>query len=217
MNVTIIGGGNVGGAIAFSLIYSPEIKDICITDKDKEKERALVMDLEDAAWITGKHVTSIKPEYSDYTIITAGKNQIPGQQRKELYDTNYPVIDSIVKRLSKRDGKVIIVTNPVQAITEAISRKYSELEYIKLNTEIDTVRLHLLTGGVGEVSGSHDDCQRVIINGKESKHISAAIRNKAEKIISGKGFTCYGIAAVVRRIIEDNETGKQTRNNEYHV
>ena len=210
LTVKIIGGGNVGGTIAFALLHSNRVKAISITDIDRGKERAIQMDLEDAAYLTEKTITT-DGQNADITVITAGKAQRIGQSRKSLYRANQPVVEGYVAELNKAKytGRVIIITNPVDTLTQEMMNKYPGLNFIPINLQLDNVRLKV-QGTTGEVIGSHDEGQTVLVNNIQDKEATERIRQKAQQIISGKGYTCYGIAEVVKNIIEkgQHETGE---------
>lgn len=122
--VMIIGSGNVGTSIAYSLLNQEISKHVMIYDIAEEVAKAHVYDLQDAANFTrGVKVTFNK--YSDLqdgdiVIITCGAAQKVGQSRLDLLQINAGIIRDVIKSI-KESGKIVyimMVTNPVDVLTQ---------------------------------------------------------------------------------------------------
>jgi len=154
IKMSIIGAGNVGSTIAFSLITSGMASEIVIVDINKEKAIGEAMDLSHG-------ISFIKPveiyagdykdtEGSDIVIITAGMGQKPGETRLDLVQKNLAVFKSIIPELIKYspDSILLVVSNPVDILTY-ITYKLSGFpsnRVIGSGTVLDTSRFKFLLG-----------------------------------------------------------------------
>jgi len=147
--ISIIGAGNVGIRYTYALAISGLARQITLLDINKEKAEGEVLDVSHGA----PYYSPVEISYGDYPstvdsdliVITAGKNQKPGQTRLELVRENVELYKKIIPEIMKYSPSSIIlaVTNPVDILAYAaykISGKPSK-EVISSGTVLDSARL----------------------------------------------------------------------------
>ena len=164
--IVVIGAGNVGQAIAYTLMIRHQVSDIVIIDRKAEKSKSSAKDI---AHATG-FFTQIPVRAGDYDecrdadliILTAGINRKPGQSRLDLAKTNCDIVKNISENIMKynQDPLILVVTNPVDIITAAVLKVTSadSSKVFGSGTILDTARFRfivskLLKLGVTDVSG----------------------------------------------------------------
>lgn len=123
--ISILGAGNVGATIAYTLTLSGICSEILLVDINKEKAEGEALDLVQCSAC----VPSVKircGEYedvkgSDIVIVTFGVGRKPGQSRLDLAKINIGILQSVMPNVSKiaPDALYIIVSNPVDILTYA--------------------------------------------------------------------------------------------------
>jgi L-lactate dehydrogenase len=123
--VVIVGAGNVGTTLAYSLLHSGLANEIVLTDQNMHKAEGEVMDLNHAVPMA-KPTRITVGDYSDcrgaaITVITAGAAQKPGETRLNLAAKNTEIIMSIVQEIVRYnpEGLILVTTNPVDVLTYA--------------------------------------------------------------------------------------------------
>jgi len=122
--VSVIGAGNVGMAIAQTILTRDLADEIALVDALPDKLRGEMLDLQHAAAFlprtrlvsdTDMSVT----RGSDLAIVTAGARQIPGETRLNLLQRNVALFRKIVPALAEHspDAILLIVSNPVDVLT----------------------------------------------------------------------------------------------------
>ncbi|CAD6248510.1 unnamed protein product [Miscanthus lutarioriparius] len=122
--VSVIGAGNVGMAIAQTILTRDLADEIALVDALPDKLRGEMLDLQHAAAFlprtrlvsdTDMSVT----RGSDLAIVTAGARQIPGETRLNLLQRNVALFRKIVPALAEQspDAILLIVSNPVDVLT----------------------------------------------------------------------------------------------------
>lgn len=122
-SIAIIGSGDVGSTIAYTLLLKNLARSITLIDIDEKRCRGQLLDLSDS--ILQSKVTQLKmgtytdAHAADIVIICAGVRQRPGQTRASLLETNKKIIAHILKQITplKKDTCIIMVTNPVDVLT----------------------------------------------------------------------------------------------------
>ena len=147
--VTIIGAGNVGATIAYTLSQEDIASDIVLIDINKEKAEGEVMDIvqgtsfrEPISVIAGDYADAVD---SDIVIITSGIGRKPGQTRIELAQTNVNILKDITPRIVSvaPNALYVIVSNPVDIMTYVFTKisGLPEHQIIGSGTILDTSRL----------------------------------------------------------------------------
>ena len=147
--VTIIGAGNVGATIGFTLAVKGLASEILFVDVAKEKALGEAMDIYQATPVC-EPVYVHAGDYpdaanSDIVVITSGIARRPGQTRLELAQTNVNILKSITEQITKYapNAIYIIVSNPVDILTYVFTKIswIPESRIIGSGTQLDSARL----------------------------------------------------------------------------
>ena len=150
--VAIVGTGNVGATLAYSLLNSGLANEIVLIDRNLSKAEGEAMDLNHAVPMA-KPTKIYAGDYSNcfgaaITVVTAGAAQKPGETRLDLAAKNTEIIKDIILEIVKFNpqGLILIATNPVDILTYA-AIKYSGLSPNRVfgsGTILDTARFRYL-------------------------------------------------------------------------
>jgi len=127
--ITIVGAGRVGRTTA-QILASSQVGDIVLVNRTVEKAKGIALDMMQSAPIHGFDVHIVAADRcsdtrdSDLIIITAGVQRGAGMSRGQLLQTNSRIVREAVERTSfySPDAPIIIVTNPVDAMTHLALR-----------------------------------------------------------------------------------------------
>uniref|UniRef100_A0A2P2Q7Z0 L-lactate dehydrogenase n=1 Tax=Rhizophora mucronata TaxID=61149 RepID=A0A2P2Q7Z0_RHIMU len=124
IKVSVIGTGNVGMAIAQTILTQDLADELALVDAKPEKLRGEMLDLQHAAAFLPRTKILASTDYSvtvhsDLCIVTAGARQIPGESRLNLLQRNVSLFQRIVPPLAKYspDCILMVVSNPVDVLT----------------------------------------------------------------------------------------------------
>ncbi len=176
--ITILGAGNVGATIAYTLTVAGTCSEIVLIDINKPKAEGEAMDItQGLAFCPSMYVHSGEYEDvvdSDIVIVTLGMARKPGQTRIDLAQKNVNIIKSVMPKVAELapDAVYIVVSNPVDILTYATIRctNLSPKQVIGSGTVLDTSRLRSILAekvGVnlknihGYVFGEHGDTSMV--------------------------------------------------------
>ncbi len=152
--VAIVGCGNVGATIAYTLMESGIFTEMALVDINESKARGEAMDLNHCL----PFLSPMQIYQSSYTglenasivILAAGVNQKEGETRVDLLHRNVKIFRSIVERITEvnRDCILLVVTNPVDILTYVTLELsgFPANRVIGSGTVLDTARLKYLTG-----------------------------------------------------------------------
>lgn len=154
MRVAITGGaGGVGSALAYTLVTRPEPFDVVLIDRTTNRVASHVMDLE-LILETGSVRAGSCPDVTagDVLVICASASATRAAD-------NTPIIDEIAGRLRGWDGVVVMVTNPVDALTARLARTLGDRRRVLGYDLNDTLRLRAALPGAQDVwvLGEHGD------------------------------------------------------------
>ncbi len=147
--ITVIGSGNVGATIAYTLTIKGVASEIVMIDINEEKSLGEALDIRQGVpFCTPANVyagTYEDAKGSDIVVITSGMARKPGQTRLDLAQTNVDIIKSIADKIVPvaPDATYVIVSNPVDVLTY-VFLKYTGLpqeRVIGSGTILDTARL----------------------------------------------------------------------------
>jgi len=147
--VTVIGAGNVGSTIAYTLSLGTIASQIVLIDINKDKAEGEVMDIVQGTSFR-EPITVIAGEYedardSDIVIITSGMGRKPGQSRIDLAQTNVNIMKDIASKIAPvaPNALYVIVSNPVDVMTYVFTKisGIPEQQIIGSGTILDTARL----------------------------------------------------------------------------
>lgn len=147
--VTVIGAGNVGATIAYTLSLGDIASQIVLIDINKDKAEGEVMDIVQGTSFR-EPISVIAGDYedakdSDIVVITSGMGRKPGQSRIDLAQTNVNIMKDIASKIAPVAPKAlyVIVSNPVDVMTYVFTKVSGipENQIIGSGTILDTARL----------------------------------------------------------------------------
>ena len=147
--MTVIGSGNVGSTIAYTLTVMGLASEIVMIDVNEEKSLGEALDIRQGVpFCNPANVyagTYIDAKDSDIVVITSGLARKPGQSRLDLAQTNVDIIKSIGDKIVPvaPEATYVIVSNPVDILTY-VFLKHTGLpkeRVIGSGTILDTARL----------------------------------------------------------------------------
>lgn len=150
----IIGCGQVGASIAFTLVQSGLFSELVLIDINRQKAEGEAMDLMHGV----PFASPIRIYAADYDALTgcgliilaAGANQKPDESRLDLVHKNTGIFREIVPQITfyNQDAILLVVTNPVDVLTYVTLQEsgFSENRVIGTGTVLDTARLKQLVG-----------------------------------------------------------------------
>ena len=150
--IVVIGAGNVGSTIAYTIMLSNLTSEIVIIDVNKEKAKGEALDMNHGIAYF-KQVTIRDGEYSDcedadVIIVTAGVGRKPGQSRLDLAKINVSIAKDIARNimLFAKDPIILVISNPVDIITYVIQKETGLPPHrvIGSGTTLDTARFRYL-------------------------------------------------------------------------
>ena len=102
--ITVIGAGNVGATIAYTLSLGSIASEIVLIDINKDKVAGEVMDIVQGTSFR-EPISIIAGDYedakdSDIVIITSGVGRKPGQTRIDLAQTNVNILKDITPKIT---------------------------------------------------------------------------------------------------------------------
>ncbi|KAK3429026.1 hypothetical protein EUGRSUZ_E00444 [Eucalyptus grandis] len=122
--IAVVGVGNVGMAIAQTILTQDLADELALIDAKPDKLRGEMLDLQHAAAFLPRTRISASVDYavaagSDLCIVTAGARQIPGESRLNLLQRNVALFRAIVPALARHapESILLIVSNPVDVLT----------------------------------------------------------------------------------------------------
>ncbi|KAL4384065.1 hypothetical protein GQ457_15G010220 [Hibiscus cannabinus] len=151
--ISVIGVGNVGMAIAQTILTQDLADELALIDAKPDKLRGEMLDLQHAAAFLPRTKIVASVDYSvtagsDLCIVTAGARQNPGESRLNLLQRNVALFSKIIPPLAKYspDSILLIVSNPVDVLTY-VSWKLSGFpsnRVIGSGTNLDSSRFRFL-------------------------------------------------------------------------
>lgn len=174
--IAIIGAGQVGATLAYTLALSGLIEEIAIIDINEEKARGEAIDISHGAALIPpvKVVGGGYPlmEGADITFMTAGVNQEKNETRRSLAGRNLRIMEAAGRQIAHLapDTILVVTTNPLDVITRAAIdiTGFSPRRVFGTGTLLDTLRLRSMLAahtGIdprnihGFVLGEHGDSE----------------------------------------------------------
>jgi L-lactate dehydrogenase len=177
--IAVLGCGDVGATLAYTLILQSVCSEVILVDPKKELLEGQVRDLSDATYRGGSGTkiragTHKDAGQADIVVITAGAKQKPGESRLSLLSRNLHILTSIFNSMAPISPHTILllVANPVDILTY-FARKLSglpESQVLGTGTSLDSARLRGILAQRAEVApnsidayvlGEHGDSQFV--------------------------------------------------------
>ena len=152
--IGIIGLGNVGASIAYTLALSKDFNEIVLVDSNKDKAEGEALDISHGLPFL-RPMKIVSWSYDDIMdakiiIITAGAAQKEGETRLDLVNKNVAIFKSIIPEIKNRDykGILLIVSNPVDILTYVTLKlsSFPKNRVIGSGTVLDSARLKYKLG-----------------------------------------------------------------------
>jgi L-lactate dehydrogenase len=223
--VGIIGTGWVGASVAIATLQSSAVHDLLLHDRRGEVAEGEAMDLaHGAAFYPAAAVRAVGLDElltaADIVVVTAGRGGGPDESRLNLLRDNAAIIRGIGERLRGYRGRIVVVTNPVDVLTQVMTEASGlpPARVIGTGTVLDTARLRQVVGRRlaldprsvhAHVVGEHGDSEVVLWSGARAggvalrdwpgwnaateNELALQIRNAAYEIIRRKGATNHAI------------------------
>ena len=233
MKVGVVGMGWVGSSVAVSILQKGVASELLLNDVRPGLAEGEAMDLaHGASFYPTARVRAASLEEmldSDAVIIAAGKGGGPTDSRLDLLRVNATLVSDIAARLRGMRGILVLVTNPVDVMTQ-VAAEASELPYprvIGTGTMLDTARLRATLGRRlemeprsihAQVVGEHGDSEVVLWSGArlggrslrswpgwtvdQEKAVADEVRTAAYEIIARKGATNHAIGLVTATLLK---------------
>ena len=147
--IVIIGAGNVGVTVAYSLLRNNLGNEIVLVDVAKDKASGEVLDMQHATAFSNP-IKIRDGGYdecadADMIIVTAGVSRKPDQTRIELAKVNVSIARGIAKSIREHNSNplIVVVSNPVDIITYVIRKEMglASNRCFGTGTSLDTARL----------------------------------------------------------------------------
>lgn len=174
--IVVVGAGNVGEAIAYTLMLRKQASDIVLVDLNEDRAKGSALDIAHATAFF-RQIKVRKGGYEEcedaaIIVITAGMARKPGQTRLDLAKSNVAIVRSITRNIMKyaENPILIVVSNPVD-ISTYVACQESGLpseRVIGTGTTLDTARFrYLISEELGAdvcdvnayILGEHGDSQ----------------------------------------------------------
>jgi L-lactate dehydrogenase len=240
MKIGIVGMGWVGASIAISVLQSGLASELLVSDANRELAQGEAMDLaHGAAFYPAAAVRAVELGElvgADAVVIAAGRGGSPSESRLDLLRDNAAIVAGIARELRALRGLLVIVTNPVDVMTQ-IACEASGLppeRVIGTGTMLDTARLRQVLGREleleprsvhAQVIGEHGDSEVVLWSGARiggiplrhwpgwsadrEKALATEVRVAAREIISRKGATNHAIGLVTAALLRWSLRGER--------
>ncbi len=129
--VGIVGAGNVGSTVAYSLAMTGACHEIILRDNKIDIAKGKALDMSQAAAAVRSHtVVSVAEDMSqlvncDVVVVTAGSPRLPGMSRDDLLMINAKITKEVMQgnKQYSPDAVVIMVSNPLDAMVYVAVRE----------------------------------------------------------------------------------------------
>ncbi|MEK6658056.1 MAG: malate dehydrogenase [Campylobacterota bacterium] len=149
--VGIVGAGNVGATVAYSLAMLGSCHEIILRDNKIDVAKGKALDMSQAAAAVRSHtVVSVAEDMSDLTncdvvVVTAGSPRLPGMSRDDLLMINAKITKEVIAGIAKYspDAIIIMVSNPLDAMTYVALREsgFERSRVIGMAGVLDSARM----------------------------------------------------------------------------
>ncbi len=174
--VSIIGAGNVGATVAYSLAMRGVCHEIMLRDRNSDISMGKALDMSQAANVARTH-TVVKVAHeasdmkdSDVVVITAGSPRKPGMSRDDLLMINAEITKEVIQDVKTYapESIIIMVSNPLDVMTYVALKEsgFPKERVIGMAGILDSARMaHFIYEKIGygagqiraSVMGGHGD------------------------------------------------------------
>ncbi len=154
MKVAIIGAGNVGSTLAYTLLLRDVASRVSLIDVNREKAEGEALDLaHGASYLDNVEIRAEGYEGvadADVVVITAGRGRKPGESRLDLARGNAAIMEDVLAGIAPhyRGAVVIVVSNPMDVLTYVAVKRLPapHTRVIGSGTSLDSSRFRYLLG-----------------------------------------------------------------------
>lgn len=238
--VGIIGTGWVGTSVAISTLHSGIADELWLSDMRAAVAEGEAMDLSHGAAFYPAckvRVASVEEmRQASVVVVAAGRGGKPGESRLDLLRDNARVVADIGRRLAGFAGIVVLVTNPVDVLTQVMTQASGlpPERVLGTGTMLDTARLrqmlgqelHVATNSIhAQVVGEHGDSEVVLWSGanvggvplrdwkdwdrSREAGIARDVRVAAYEVIQRKGVTNHAVGLVTANLLRSLVRGER--------
>ncbi len=231
-SVGILGTGWVGSSVAISVLQAGFANELLLSDQRAELAEGEAMDLAHGApFYPSATVRAVPREGlldTDALVIAAGHSAMPTGSRLELLKGNVSILRDIGAALRDYRGIVIVVTNPVDVLTQVVAESSGlpPERVIGTGTMLDTARLRQTIGAEidvdarsvhAQVIGEHGDSEVVLwssahVGGiplrewpgwkpEREAQIAETVKRAGFEILKRKGATNHAIGLVTAALL----------------
>ncbi|KAG9252374.1 uncharacterized protein F5Z01DRAFT_224736 [Emericellopsis atlantica] len=175
-SITIVGVGQVGGAVAYALILRSACDELLLVDNDVEQGYGQARDLSDAAYSSGSKtrvrlVSHREGSQSDIIVIAAASKHPMGETRLEHTHHNISIMRSIIDEMSplRPDTVLLVISQPVDLLT-SVALKLSKLPHNQVlgaGTYLESARLRGMVADKAHVSANSIDMYVLGVQGPQ--------------------------------------------------
>lgn len=219
--IVIIGCGNVGSTVAYRL-YTLGVADILLINHNSQKAISNVLDISDTPILPTPNISygtykDIEPD--DIIINCAGNSSmLRTLDRNSEIDNSRRIADDIINNINSTNfrGLFINVMNPCDEVTYMFRNLHLPASHIiGTGTMLETFRLRRIVYERYDVStesyvvGNHGNKNRIVFKDilkdieKCPDKLLQDVQDRVWSIYAGKGFTNFGIANVLSKLICD--------------
>jgi len=167
--VSIVGAGNVGSIVAYSLAMQGLAHEIILVDRDTDRAKGKALDMSHAASAVRSHsIVRAAKSYEDVrgskvVVITAGFPRKPGMTREDLLFKNAEIMKDVVNQVKEvaPNAVLVVVSNPLDAMTYTALKVsgFSKNKVIGMAGILDSARMayfiyEKLGYGAGQIRAS---------------------------------------------------------------
>lgn len=177
--IVVIGAGNVGEAIGYTLMLRRQASDIVLVDLNEKRAKGSALDIAHGTAFSRQSRIRMggyeECADAEAIIITAGVARKPGQTRLDLAKINVGIIRSITENIMRYADNplIVVVSNPVDISTYIVQQTSGRPanRVIGTGTSLDTARFRYLLSEACKVDvcdinayvlGEHGDSQVAI-------------------------------------------------------
>ncbi len=172
--VTVIGAGNVGATVAYSVATKDIVKEVVLLDIKEGLAEGKSLDMWQTSAIEGFNTRIIgstndytKTAGSDVIVITSGLPRKPGMSRDDLISTNAKIVNEVTSKAIEQSPNaiIIIVSNPLDVMTYVAYKtaKTSKNKVFGMAGILDTARYRAFLAD--EMGTSPKDIQALLMGG----------------------------------------------------
>ena len=167
--VSIVGAGNVGSIVGYSLAMQGLAHEIILVDRDTDRAKGKALDMSQAASAVRSHsIVRAAESYEDVkdskvVVVTAGFPRKPGMTREDLLIKNAEIMKDVIENIIQVAPEAIIITvsNPLDAMTYTALKigKFKRNQVIGMAGILDSARMayfiyEKLGYGAGQIRAS---------------------------------------------------------------